>query len=412
MTTAKAVSSRTAFRVLARHPFVQIAVARQARRLAVGGLVGRFREAGTGLAIVLAVRGVTGSYAAAGADAAAYLTAAAVSRPVHGRLVDRAGAGRGLIAASLANSLALTGMAAAVWRRGGEALLLAAAVAIGLTLPALSAALRALWPRVTGEFSDDAYAFDTLLYELSLIISPAIVGLIATLISAPLALVILACAGTAGTAIVATAPAARASHAAAPGSGHQHGLLSPLVVAVIIVALLVGFAEGSMTVIVPAFASDHHQPAAAGPLLSALSAGSLIGALGYGLLARRTAWPSRLVICASALTLTSAALGIPGRGVILFGVLLALVGIALAPALTTGFVAIQQIAPPAALAEAFTWVSFCASVGAGAAQALAGNLIAHLGVTAAIWLPAAAAAIAVTAAIFTRRLSHPLTQVS
>jgi len=29
MTTAKAVSSRDAFRVLARHPFVQIAVARQ-----------------------------------------------------------------------------------------------------------------------------------------------------------------------------------------------------------------------------------------------------------------------------------------------------------------------------------------------------------------------------------------------
>jgi MFS family permease len=412
MTTAKVVSSRTAFRVLARHPFVQIAVARQARRLAVGGLVGRFREAGTGLAIVLAVRGVTGSYAAAGAAAAAYLIAAAVSRPVHGRLIDRAGAGRGLIAASLANSLALTGLAAAVWRRDGEALLLATAVAIGATLPALSAALRALWPQVTGGFPDDAYAFDTLLYELSLIISPAIVGLIATLVSAPLALVILACAGTAGTAIVATAPAARASHAAAGGSGHQHRLLSRLVVAVLIVALLVGLAEGSMTVIVPAFASDHHQPAAAGPLLSALSAGSLIGALGYGLLARRTAWPARLVICTSALTLASAGLGMLGRGVIVFGVFLATVGIALAPALTTGFVAIQQVAPPTALAEAFTWASFCASVGAGAAQALAGNLIAHLGVTAAIWLPAAVAAVAATAAIFTRRLSHPLTQVS
>lgn len=224
---------------------------------------------------------------------------------------------------------------------------------------------------------------------------------------APLALVILACAGTAGTTIVAAAPVARTSHTAAPGAGHEHGLLSRLMVAVIIVALLVGFAEGSMTVIVPAFASNDHQPAAAGPLLSALSAGSLIGALGYGMLARRTAWPARLIICAGALTLASAGLGILGRGVILFGVLLALVGIALAPTLTTGFVAIQQVAPPAALAEAFTWRSFCASVGAGAAQALAGNLIAHLGVTAAIWLPAAAAAISVAAAIHTRRLSHP-----
>jgi hypothetical protein len=340
LTTARAASSHTAFRVLARHPFVQIAATRQARRLAVGGLIGRFREAGTGLAIVLAVRGAAGSYAVAGAAAAAYLIAAAVSR-----LIDRAGAGRGLIATSLANSLALTGLAAAVWRRGGEAVLLAAAMAIGLTLPALSAALRALWPQVTGKLSDDAYAFDTVLYELSLIISPAIVGLIATLISAPLALVMLACVGTGGTTIVATTPAARASHAVVPGSGHQHGPLSRLVVAVIIVALLVGFAEGSMTVIVPAFASNHHQPAAAGPLLSALSAGSLIGALSYGVLARRTTWPTRLIICASALTLTLAGLGILGHGVILFGVILASVGIALAPTLTTGFVAIQQVAP-------------------------------------------------------------------
>lgn len=407
MTTARAASSQSAFRVLARHPFVKIAVARQARRLAVGGLVGRFREAGTGLAIVLAVRSVTGSYAMAGAAAAAYLIAAALSRPFHGRLIDRASAGRGLIGTSLANSLALTGLAAAVWRHGGDAVLLAAAVTVGLTLPALSAALRALWPQVVPGLSDGAYAFDTLLYELSLIISPAIVGLIATLISAPLALVLLACAGTAGTTIVATTPAARASHAAPPGSGHEHGLLSRLLVAVITVALLVGFAEGSMTVIVPAFASGHHQPAAAGPFLSAMSAGSLIGALSYGLLARRTSWPTRLVICASALTLASAGLGILGHGMIGFGVLLAFVGITLAPTLTTGFVAIQQVAPPTALAEAFTWTSFCASAGAAGAQALAGNLTAHLGITAAMWLPAAAAAIAVAAAILTRRLSHP-----
>ena len=45
-------------------------------------------------------------------------------------------------------ALALTGLAAAVWRHGGDAVLLAAAVAIGLTLPAFSAALRALWPQV------------------------------------------------------------------------------------------------------------------------------------------------------------------------------------------------------------------------------------------------------------------------
>ena len=146
----RAVISLPVIRVAARHPFARIAFAREARRLAAGGLVGRFREAGTGLAIVLAVRGAAGSYAVAGTAGAAYLLAAAVSRPAHGRLVDKAGAGRSLLVASLANSLALAGLAVAVWAHGGAGLLLAAAAIIGLTLPALSAALRIPSLPITG----------------------------------------------------------------------------------------------------------------------------------------------------------------------------------------------------------------------------------------------------------------------
>jgi hypothetical protein len=80
----RAVISLPVARAAARHPFARIAFAREARRLVAGGLVGRFREAGTGLAIVLAVRGAAGSYAVAGTAGAAYLLAAAVSRPAHG----------------------------------------------------------------------------------------------------------------------------------------------------------------------------------------------------------------------------------------------------------------------------------------------------------------------------------------
>jgi NADH:ubiquinone oxidoreductase subunit 4 (subunit M) len=125
------------------------------------------------------------------------------------------------------------------------------------------------------------------------------------------------------------------------------------------------------------------------------------------MLARRGGWPGRLVTCACALTLTSAGLAAFSHGIIVFGVLLAGTGVTLAPTLTTGFVAIQQVAPAASLAEAFTWASFCASAGAAGAQALVGNLIAHLGVTIALWLPAAAAAATVATAILTRRVYSP-----
>lgn len=401
---ARTATLENARALAGRHPLVRIIADRQARRLAAGGLIGRFREAGTSLAIVLAIHTGHRSFAVAGLAAAAYLAGAAVSRPAHGRLIDRSSAYRGLMLASLANSAALVVLAGAVYERSGDVVLLGAAAAVGLTLPALSAALRALWPRVIGD-SDSAYAFDTLLYEISLVVSPPIVAAIVALISAPCALIGLACIGTIGTAVVATAPATRSEHETASGLSND-ALMSRLVLSLIIISLLVGFAEGSMTVLVPAFASQHHATPASGVLLAALAAGSLIGVFNYGPLAQRTQWPARLVICAGALTLSLCLLAILGHDLLGFGLLLVLVGLALAPTLTTGFVAIRRVAPTTALTEAFTWTSFFASAGAAGAQALAGKLITGAGVTTALWQPAVAAAAALAATIITLHLAR------
>lgn len=394
----------------AHHPFLQVVADRDARRVAIGGLVGRFREAGVGLAIVLAVRAVEHSYAIAGVASAAYLIAAAITRPVHGRLVDRTSPAAGLIAPSLLNSTTLLILAAAVWQRASESLLLASAAAVGVTLPALSATLRALWPIVTPDIADDAYAFDTLLYEISLIASPALVGIIATQASPAIALLTLACVGTAGTLTVARSPAA---YRRRPALDHPHqapGLLAPSVVALIIIALLIGFAEGALTVLVPGFATAHHAASASGVLLSAFSAGSLIGALAYARLATRTTWPQRLAICSGALTLTLAAVAVFDNTPLIFGGLLALAGIAFAPTFTTSLIAIKEAAPPRALTEAFTWASFCASAGAAGAQALAGQLISGPGINTAVWQPALAAAITFLASTALLCRTHPARQ--
>lgn len=401
LTDASVSGCAPARRDMTAHPFVVLVRAPAARWLALGGLVGRLREAGTGLAIVFAVRHVGGSFAAAGLATAAYLAGAAVSRPLHGRWVDRRGPGRALLVPSSANALGLIGLAVAAGDRAGVLVLDGLAVVIGVTLPALSAAMRATWPRVMGAttgMTDRAYAFDTLLYELSLIASPAIVACVAVLASPSVALVGLAVAGALGAWVVARA--CRTGRGAPPVTGRSAaGLLrSAILLGLIASSLFVGLAEGSLTVIVPAYAARHHVIAASGPLLAALSLGSLIGALAYGSLLVALRWALRLVICAAALTAACVALAALPAGVLALGVLLALVGLALSPMLTTGFVALQREAPAAALTEVFTWASFCAAAGAAGGQALAGELIAGPGVSTALWEPAAGAAAALVIA--------------
>lgn len=386
------------------HPFVPIAATPQARRLAAAGLIGRFREAGVGLAIVLSARDSGYSYAVAGLAAAVYLVACAISRPAHGRRVDRVGAPRALLVPSVANSLALAALAAAAWQRAGELVFLGCAALIGVTLPALSATLRALWPRVTASALDATYAFDTLIYEVSLIASPALVGVIAVQVSVPLALIVLAATGTIGTAAVSLSPAARWAKTGPPATHPGRPLLGPVVIFLVAIEFLIGGAEGSMTVLVPGFASSHRVASASGILVSALSAGSLAGALAYGLIARRTTWPTRLIACTGALTVTLTALPTLARSPVAFALLLAVVGVTLAPTLTTGFIAIKDAAPPQALAEAFTWASFSAAAGSAAAQALAGQLINGPGITTALWEPAGATMLALLATTLTVRL--------
>lgn len=377
----------------------------QARRLALGAIVGRFREGGTSLAIVLGVRSAGGSFAFAGAAAAAFALCAAISRPLQGRWIDRTTPSRALILSTSANTLALLGLAAAVSLRSASGPLIAISGLVGLSLPAFSAALRSLWPMVAPALVEQAYALDTFLYELSLIMSPALVGLLASLVSASLALIALAALGFVGIAIVADIPAARLSGQPVTQREVRTGPLSRALAALVLVTLCVGFAEGSLTVIVPAFAYAHHAPAASGPLLAALSAGSLAGALAYGALVGRVSWSQRLVGSAALLTASFALLAALAHSVALLALLLAAVGIALSPTLTSVFIAIERTARAGALAETFAWISFAAPAGAAAGQALAGLLIAGPGLLTALLQPVLAATAALAASVLTVRVA-------
>jgi MFS family permease len=231
---------------------------------------------------------------------------------------------------------------------------------------------------VTPEHRDTAYALDSLLYELAIVIGPVLVGLISTALVPSLAVILLAIVGLVGTLGVARASGPRPARPR-PGDGKRTSALTPGVRGLLAIAFFAGLAEGPLTVSLTAAATRDHLAAASGPLISALAVGSVLGALFYG--ARSWTMPpsARLAIYTTALTAALLLLAAAAASVIALAPAAIIVGLALAPAITSIAICVNASAPQESLAEAFAWISFATPCGAAAAQALAGTLAAGPG---------------------------------
>jgi MFS family permease len=349
----------------------------QVRRLMVSGLVARLREGGIGLALILLAHHATGSYAIAGGVSATFYLCSAVMRPVQGRWMDRIGNRQVLTTMAVLNCLLLCATTAAALERTGW-LLAAVAAPAGASMPAVSATLRALWPAVVPDHQNSAFALDSLLYELAIVIGPVLAGLTSTAATPGLAVLLLAVIGLAGTLGVARASGARDAR-----PQHQDRTrISPLTAAVrrlLAIAFFVGVAEGPLTVSLTAAATRDGLAAASGPLISAIAVGSVMGALVYGARSWTMQPPARLAAFTIMLAAALLALAAGAASIIALALAAIVVGLALAPAVTSIALGVSDTAPPQAITEAFAWISFATPCGGAAGQALAGTLAAGPG---------------------------------
>ena len=354
----------------------------RARRLMFYGFVARLREGGIGLALVLMTQDATGSFALAGGVSAAYYLCGAVSRPVQGRYIDRYGHRQVLALTAIANAILLATVAAVAANDGASWLLIAVTALAGASAPAVSAALRALWPTILAtEVHDAAYALDSLLYEVAIVIGPLAVGLISSTLTPLWAVIAVSTVGLAGTLGVAVVPTDHARPRRDSGAAPRPGLLDARFRSLVAVAFLVGIAEGPLVVAMTAAAVRDHASSASGPLVSALAVGSVLGMLFYGMRTWKATPPTRLIRYSIGLTfaLSLLAASTASKAVVAVAVAAVLVGLALGPTITTVALCVNIAAPDGALAEAFAWISFATPCGAAAAQALAGALIAGPG---------------------------------
>ena len=184
-------------------------------------------------------------------------------------------------------------------------------------------------------------------------------------------------------------------------------LRAPGMRALIPIAGLVGAVIGAIEVGVPTFAQARHAPAASGLLIAVLSIGGITGAAIYGGRRWDLAPIGRLLVLLAALTVGTA-IAIAAPGLIVLGLVLALVGLPLNPSLTTISLLVDSHADASSAAEAFGWLSTGIAGGTGLSSALAGAL-SHPGDPRPAFVVAAVAAAMATllAALARRPLSGP-----
>ena len=392
-----------------------------ARRLALSCAVAWLSFCGYSLGLVLAVHAGTGSFAVAGIAVAAFAAGSGLIAPIRGRLIDRRGPAV-LRPLAAAHGLALGLVVVSCTAGTSAALPVAGSAVAGISAPPLIATARALWTGVAGlSLAGTAHALNAALADAAQIISPALTGGLAALVSPPFALGLLAAGAGLAAAMIAGSERAgdrsderggnrRASdRGAEPGTDHRPpdrrvwGALgaSPGLRTLVAGELVCGLWLGALEITVIAIAAARGSAELAGVILSVSALGSIGASLWSG--AHRgsatasTRYVAGTLVVAVVLPLTLAAPSLIGITAIL-----AVVGGGFGLLNVAVFELIDQVVGPDRAVEAFTWLTTWQGLGVAVGAAAAGQL-AKAHATSALLLAAAAPAVGALLAVSRRR---------
>ncbi len=338
-----------------------------------------------GIAVLLFLREVSGSFAVAGVGTGALALGAGLGAPFAARLIDRRGVSLLVPLAVLhaGGLLTLWGLGEAGAPNG---VLVATAALIGTSFPPSGAVLRSRWARILGD--DDlvgsAYALDAVIVELSFITGPLITAVIIAISGPGSALAVSAAFVLVGTFLfLARFPA----HLHGAPKGGLGGLLGALgVPAVRIVALTtipVGFCIGAIEVAIPALAHAEGRDELSGVLLAIWSAGSAIGGLAFGARLLSGELSASYVWVAFAVPLACLPLAF-ATSPLMAAPLAILAGLPIAPLISSRNQVLAVVSPGANATEAFTWLTTALVTGLAAGSAVAGAVVEAQDWTAAV----------------------------
>ncbi len=375
----------------------------------LASLLARLPVAMGSIAILVYVQRTTGTFASAGLVSAGALVGVAVGSVAQGRLIDRLGPTRPLLAVSVAFAAVVTLAVLAVEARAPLAVLVGLALLAGATQPAVSAASRALWARLVpaGPQRQAAYSYEAISMETFFVLGPGLAGLLAAAPWAGTGVVVAAgcmLLGAVSFALTGTVRAWRPEPRTRPGralDGALGGLAGPGMRTLVIAALGFGAVIGVVEVAVPASATLAGYPAVGGLLLGTWSVSSVICGIGYS----ARPWPRPLHLRVPVLLAGFAAgvsvLAIPTT-LLGLGLAMLVAGALITPQAIAHSAVIEQVAPAGAVAEAFGWVITAVTLGLAAGQSVSGQLVETVGPRAA-FLAGTAGGLALAGILWLRR---------
>jgi MFS family permease len=330
-----------------------------------------------GFAMLMFLREALGDFARAGTAVGVNFLVMALAAPIQGRIIDRKGPRKVLLATGTLQPLALVGVLLAAYHRLPFFVVVACAALAGAFASPITTLTRTMW-RNLFEREDDrrtAFALDAVLIEVNFVMGPAIMAAILTTVGTIPAFA-LAIAAVAAAVVVFLS-------SRAPGQFRriedvERHLLGPLTEVRLLLVFASTFGEamaiGMLEVGYPAYGVAAAAPAVGGMLLSVNSLGSAIGGAAYGGLhfhARiERQFAATLALMSVPLVLHAVAPTTP-----LFACAAFFAGGLIAPSIAAQSVLVSRLAPVQYATEAFTWSSSCIVAGLGIGEALGGYLV-------------------------------------
>jgi MFS family permease len=340
-------------------------------------VIGRLPIGILGLAILLATQAATGSFGQAGAVAACYLAGLATMAPVLGRLIDKTGPARVLLACAALFPATLVALVASLRFEAPAWSTFALAALAGAGFPPITVCLRTFLRQKLADEAQlaTAYSLESVLIEIIFIVGPMLVAMFVAYLSAGAAVLFAAACGFVGTLLFLRAPVLahwRIEHR------HASSLIGPLsvrgFVPLLAVILAYSGAFGLLEIGVTAYAAEAGKPALAGLILGLMSVGSAFGGLAYGSRSWRLPLPKQFALMLLLMGVGIAVLAMIGS-IALFVVLGVIAGVVMAPALIIQSMLVAKTAPAQYATEAFTWSTSCLLTGVGLGLAAGGFLL-------------------------------------
>ena len=374
----------------------------------------------TPLGILILVEGERGSYALAGLVSGVYAVGAALGTPLWGRLMDRFGQLRVLLPTTLTSAVLLAVLALATTRGAADHVLVAVALGVGLSYPAIGPALRSSFRIVLPdrEARRVAFALDATSVELAFVCGPLLLSALLLPRVAALPLLVTAglllaggvgycLTGVARRANAATQRAAAGHDATTAADGPRSALAATGVPVVLAVMLVISIGFGQLDTSMAGTANlALGSTERVGILFAAIAGGSTIGGLAYGArswsLSEARAVPRLLAVFALLLAVLAVLLATGTSNLAVLLPVLFLTGLTIAPTLIMQQALLDQLVPPARLNEAQAFLSASNTAGAALGTAVAGVVIEVAGLS---W-SFGGAALGVAAAALVARLSR------